>query len=50
MALREHKGLGDTVEALLKFTYLYKLAPDKCGCEKRKKRLNKLWTYKTKNK
>lgn len=47
------KGLGDTISKITKATGIKKVV-DKiskatgkdCGCEKRKKALNKLWTYK----
>ena len=42
------KGLGDTIEKAIKATGLDKLAPDHCGCEERKKKLNALFPY-TKN-
>ena len=46
------KGLGDTIEKITKATGIKKVV-DKisevtgkdCGCDKRKKALNKLWTY-----
>ena len=43
------KGLGDTVEKVLKATGIDKVAKkvlgDDCGCEERKKTLNKLFPY-----
>jgi hypothetical protein len=51
------KGLGDTVAKITKFLYIDILA-DKiaklfgykdCGCDRRRKKLNKIVTYKNKN-
>lgn len=41
-------GLGDTVEWITTKTGVKKLAPKDCGCDKKKKKLNKLVPYKTK--
>ena len=41
----KHKGLGDTIEALTTITGLKKLVPEGCGCDGRKKKLNKLIPY-----
>jgi hypothetical protein len=44
------KGLGDTVEKVLEATGIAKVAKwvlgEDCGCDKRKKNLNKLFPYK----
>ena len=44
------KGLGDSVEKILKATGIDKVAKkvmgDDCGCEERKKKLNELFPYK----
>ena len=48
---KEPKGLGDTVENVLKKTGVKKLVDvftDDCGCDKRKEKLNKLFPYKRK--
>lgn len=46
----ESKGLGDTVEKVLKATGIDKVAKfilgDDCNCDKRKEKLNKLFPYK----
>ena len=42
---KQSRGLGDTVEKVIKATGLDKIAPDGCGCEKRKTDLNKLFGY-----
>jgi hypothetical protein len=50
---KKSKGLGDTLEKVTKATGI-KAVVDKisdvtgidCGCEERKEKLNKLWTYK----
>jgi len=43
------KGLGDSIEKVLKATGIDKVAKkvlgDDCGCEERKKKLNKLFPY-----
>lgn len=44
------KGLGDTVEKITKATGIKKVVEllfDDCGCEERKEKLNKLFSYKT---
>jgi len=45
----ESKGLGDSVEKVLKATGIDKVAKkilgDDCGCEERKEKLNKLFPY-----
>ena len=47
--MKKSKGLGDSVEKVLKATGLDKIAKkvlgDDCGCEKRKQALNKLYPY-----
>ena len=47
---KESKGLGDTIEKVFKATGIDKVAKkvlgDDCGCEKRKKALNKAFPYK----
>jgi hypothetical protein len=46
--MAQSKGLGDTIERITKATgikRLVELATDDCGCDKRKKALNKLWSY-----
>ncbi len=45
---KKDKGLGDTVERVIKITGLNKLAPKDCGCKKRKQALNKAFPYKKK--
>ena len=43
------KGLGDTVESIIKFTGLDIFVKGKdCGCEKRKEYLNELFPYRFK--
>lgn len=42
------RGLGDTVEKVIKSTGLDKIIPEDCGCEKRKTKLNKLFGYRLK--
>jgi hypothetical protein len=45
---RKSKGLGDTVEKIMKATGIKKAAEaitDDCGCEERKEKLNKLFPY-----
>jgi len=44
--MAKSRGLGDTVEKVIKATNLDKLAPKDCGCDKRKEYLNTLWKYK----
>ena len=43
------KGLGDTVENILHATGIDKVAKfilgEDCGCDKRKEKLNELWSY-----
>jgi len=43
------EGLGDTVEKVTKATGIKKavkwLAGEDCGCDERKEKLNKLWSY-----
>ena len=43
------KGLGDSVEKVLKATGIDKVAKkvlgDDCGCEERKKKLNQMFPY-----
>lgn len=45
----ESKGLGDTVEKVLEATGIAKVAKwilgEDCGCEERKEKLNKLFSY-----
>ena len=45
----KEKGLGDTVEKVLKATGIDKVAKkvlgDDCGCEERKKKLNQMFPY-----
>ena len=47
--MTKSKGLGDSVEKVLKATGIDKVAKkvlgDDCGCEERKKKLNKLFPY-----
>jgi hypothetical protein len=55
--MKDHKGLGDTVEAITKATGLDKVAEkvakavgrEDCGCGKRKEQLNTIFPYKKKN-
>ena len=46
---KQSKGLGDTVEKVLKATGIDKVAKkvlgDDCGCEERKKKLNQMFPY-----
>ena len=42
------KGLGDTIEVITTALGVKKIIPKNCGCAKRKKVLNKLVPYKTK--
>ena len=46
---KKSEGLGDTIEKISKATGIKKLvefvAGDDCGCEERKKKLNKLFSY-----
>ena len=48
--MKKSKGLGDTVEKVLKKTKIDKVAKfilgEDCGCEARKEKLNKLFPYK----
>jgi len=49
MAKRKSKGLGDTIEKVIKATGLDIFVDGKdCGCDKRKEYLNKLFPYRTK--
>jgi len=43
--MAKSKGLGDTVEKVIKVTGLQKFKKKDCGCEKRKKALNKAFPY-----
>lgn len=51
--MKDHKGLGDTIEAITKATGLDKVAEtvakaagkSDCGCGKRKEALNKAFPY-----
>ncbi len=47
--MRKSKGLGDSIEKVLKATGIDKVAKavlgDDCGCEERKQALNKLYPY-----
>ena len=47
---QKSKGLGDSVEKVLKATGIDKVAKkvlgDDCGCEERKEKLNKIFPYK----
>ena len=51
--MKDHKGLGDTVEAIAKATKMDKVAQKvaeitgngDCGCGKRKEQLNKIFPY-----
>ena len=49
MMTKRSKGLGDSVEKVLKATGIDKVAKkilgDDCGCEERKEALNKLYPY-----
>ena len=55
--LNKSKGLGDTVAKITKFLYIDILVDriaklfgyKDCGCDRRRKKLNKLVTYKNKN-
>ena len=46
MLEQKAKGFGDTIETIIEFTGLDKLAPSGCGCKKRKEKLNKMFPYK----
>ncbi len=54
---KQSKGLGDTVAKITKFFYIDILADkiarllgyEDCGCDRRRKKLNKLVTYKKKD-
>ena len=50
---KESKGLGDSVEKVLKATGIDKIAKfvlgEDCGCEERKKKLNKAFPYRKPN-
>jgi hypothetical protein len=49
MARRKSKGLGDTVEKIIKATGLDTFVEGKdCGCDKRKEYLNKIFPYRFK--
>lgn len=39
-------GLGDTIEWITVKTGVKKIVPKNCGCDKRRKKLNKLVPYK----
>lgn len=49
--MENHKGLGDTIQSVLKATKIDKVAKhilgDGCGCDERKELLNRLFPYKT---
>ena len=48
--MRKSKGLGDTIEKITKATGIKKIVEslfDDCGCDQRKEKLNKFWSYKT---
>lgn len=49
---KKHEGLGDTIEQITKATGIKKavefIAGKDCGCEERKKKLNKLLPYRLK--
>ena len=49
MAKKKSKGLGDTIEKITEATGIKKLvkfvAGDDCGCDERKEKLNKLFSY-----
>jgi hypothetical protein len=49
--VENYKGLGDTIQGVLKATKIDKVAKlilgDNCGCDERKELLNKLFPYKT---
>ncbi len=42
------EGLGDTIEYITKTTGIKKIVPKNCGCDGRRKKLNKLVPYKNK--
>jgi hypothetical protein len=54
---KQSKGLGDTVAKITKFFYIDILADkiaklfgyEDCGCDRRRKKLNKIVTYKKKD-
>lgn len=48
--MSKSKGLGDTVEKILKFVRIKKLVDlftnsSGCGCQSRKRKLNNWWPY-----
>ena len=51
---QESEGLGDSIEKLTKVTGIHKLVKigakivgkEDCGCDKRKRKLNKMFPYK----
>jgi len=43
--MAKSRGLGDTVEKVIKVTGLKKFKKKGCGCEKRKQALNKAFPY-----
>ena len=49
MAKKKATGLGDTIEQVLEVTKIAKVAKwllgEDCGCEERKEKLNKLFSY-----
>lgn len=50
MARKKSKGLGDTIEKVIKATGLDVFVEGKdCGCDKRKEKLNQLFPYRTKS-
>ena len=49
MARKKSKGLGDTIEKIIKATHLDIFVEGKdCNCEKRKEKLNELFPYRFK--
>lgn len=42
---KEINGLGDIVEIITQKTGVKKIMPKNCGCDKRRKKLNKLVPY-----
>ena len=48
---KKSEGLGDTIEKITEATGIKKLVKtlfgEDCGCDERKKKLNKLWSYRT---
>ena len=44
--MAKYRGLGDLIEATIKGVGLDSLAPDDCGCSKRRDKLNSIIPFK----